>query len=571
MLPTLVASLFAAICAAMVGVAVRRRLLVRASRLRRVVQAAASGETGERPVDAATDEVGQLAVAIDAMIRAHGERVRQLEADAAAAQAAQAAAEEADRAKSRFLADLGHDLRTPLNAILGYAQLLQDEQDTSPSQAGQLQKIRCAGEGLLATIDDVLELSRIEARLVELRPHATDVRLLVRRVAEMGRAAADRKGLEFSCDVDAELPSAVKVDGKRLQQVLVNLLAGAVDRTVRGGVGLSVRCRSLTAECAQLVFEATDTAPVIEAAQRPLLFKAFERRDGAAHRAGRSGLCLAICQRLVEMMGGLLEVESRPGAGNVFRFSLEAMVVEPDAHPGPAQAVQRRPHAWRRILFVGAARGPRLPLLESLAVCGFDVACAGDDASASALEQSRAPASDLLLVDLAGQDASPADALQSFRRDPILRDLPLVVLLQSEPPTELGDLGADAVLHGAVEAGAIGVAIADIRRRRGAAGGADASRDDPSTSSTSSSSMIAPAGEELERLHELARIGNMRSLGERADYLVALDPRYLPFADRLRSLSQGFQSRAILDWMSELRRAAPDGETRPVRDPTIGL
>ena len=297
MLPWLLAGVLAAICAAIVGAVWRRRLLVRVRRLRRVVQTAASAGTGARPEDAAMDDVGQLAVAIDAMIEAHGERVRQLEATAAAAQAAQAAAEEADRARSRFLAGLGHELRTPLNAILGYAQLLQDELDTSPLHAGQLQKIRGAGEGLLATIDDVLELARIEARLVELRPHATDVRLLVRRVADRGRAAADRKGLEFSCDVDAGLPSAVKVDGKRLEQVLANLLAGAVERTVRGGVGLSVRCPSLTAECAQLVFAATEmllmywdrsmgSAPKAEEGQKP----DFLGRSASLYRGKPLGL-----------------------------------------------------------------------------------------------------------------------------------------------------------------------------------------------------------------------------------------------------------------------------------------
>ncbi|MFL6626972.1 MAG: sensor histidine kinase [Vitreoscilla sp.] len=567
----LVAGLLLAILAAVLGFALWHRLRVRLRGLVGVAEAAADGEGGVRAADAATDDVGRLAAGIDRMIEAHGARLRHVEAAAAAAQDTRAAAEEADRAKSRFVARMGHELRTPLNAILGYARLLQDEPGGDPSQAAQLRKIRRAGEGLLATINDVLELSRIESGMVELRPQPTDVPALVHQVAAVVQAAAHRKGLDFSCQVDDPWPRALQVDGMRLEQLLVNLLSSAVDRTERGGVSLDVRCRNTTAETAQLQFEAVDTGRTFEAAQLPLLFKPFGPREGGGDQVDGSGLRLAIGQRLLAMMGGHLGVAARPGGGSVFRFSIETTVAQAGALPpqGPtAPAAPGRPAAWRRILFVGAAGGPRRALLESLADCGFEIVQADDAASASTSARSGAPLSDLVLVDVVAADATLAGTLQPFRRDPVLRELPLLALLQSGAPADPGDSGADAVLHGPVEAVAIAAAIADLRRRRGEAGRPGPAGDDPSMSATR---LISPEGEELVRLYELARIGNMRSLAERADHLVALDPRYLPFAERLRSLSQGFQSRAILDWITELRRAGLEGEIPAVRDPTIGL
>jgi len=567
----LVAVLLLASFAALLGFALWHRLRVRLRGLIGLAEAAAAGEAGVQAADAATGDVGRVAAAIDKMIEAHGARLRHVEAAAAAAHDARAAAQEADRAKSRFLARMGHELRTPLNAILGYARLLQDEPGLDPSQAVQLQKIRHAGEGLLATINDLLELSRIESGMVELRPLPTDVPALVRQVAAVVRAAAHRKGLDFSCHVDDPLPRALEVDGMRLEQLLVNLLSSAVDRTARGGVRLDVRCLDAKAKAVQLQFEAVDTGRDFEPAQLPLLSKPFGRGDGAGDPVDGSGLRLAIGQRLLAMMGGDLDVAARPGGGSVFRFSIETPVAGADALPPEAQAMPAapwRPSAWRRILFAGAADGPRRALLASLADCGFEIVQADDAASAAALAQSGAPVSDLVLVDVVAADTTLADALQPFRRDPVLRDVPLLALLQSGPPADPGDSGADAVLHGPVEAIAIAAAIADIRRRRGEAGRPGAAGGDAPMSSTR---LISPQGEELARLYELARIGNMRSLRERADHLVALDPRYLPFAERLRSLSQGFQSRAILDWIIELRRAGPEGEFPAVRDPTIGL
>jgi len=564
------ACMLVAIGAAVLGFALWHRLRVRLRGLIRLAEAAAAGESGVPAEQAVTDEVRRLAAGIDKMMQAHGARLRHLEATAAAAQEAKAAAEEADRAKSRFVTRMGHELRTPLNAILGYAQILQDEPGVEAFRADQLQKIRQAGEGLLATINDVLEFSRIDAGMVELRPQPTDVRVVMRRVAAVVRAAANRKRLDFSCSGDDDLPGALKVDGMRLQQLLVSLLASAVDRTDRGGVSVDVRCRT-TSEGAQLQFEVADTGRDVEPV--PLLPQSqpFEKRDGATHQVDGNGLRLAISQRLVAMMGGQLRVAARPGGGSVVRFSIETTVAEGHAMPPDAPAAPGRPAAWRRILFIGAADGPRLTLLESLAACGFEIARADDAASASALEQSRARPSDLVLVDLAAGATDLADALRSCRRDPVLRDLPRVALLPSGPLADLGDLGdsvADAWLQAPVDAAAVAAAIADIRRHRPEPGPPGPASHDPSMSSTT---MISPAGEELMRLYELARIGNMRSLGERADYLVELDPRYQPFAERLRILSRGFQSRAILDWISELRREGPAGEPPAVRDPTIGL
>jgi signal transduction histidine kinase/ActR/RegA family two-component response regulator len=562
-----VAGVLAMAIAAAMAYVFRRSIVRPLHRLTRVAERVTAGDLQARAEVEASDEVGVLARAINTMTERLSETIRHLESIFAEAQDAKAAAEVANRAKSRFLASMSHELRTPLNAVLGYAQILQAEPGLSEFQLSRLDKIRSGGEHLLAMINDVLDLSRIEAGKMDLQPLPMSLPALLRAVSSVIRAAAERKGLSFSCDVAPDLPAAVQVDAKRLEQVLLNLLDNAVKFTERGQVGLRVRrLESTDAARSRVRFEIEDSGIGIEAAQLPTLFRPFEQAGDARRQHGGTGLGLAISQRIVAMMGGNIEVESRPGAGSRFRFEIDVALAGSGTAADAPRSGDDPAAVWRRILVVGAAPGRDADLAQRLVACGFELSHA--DGAASAVAQARQQEPDLILVDIGMPQAQGRAAIRRLREDAQLRDIPLIALTPTAAPRELADSGADALLREPLDVAALAAVIGQLRQKRSQ--GADAA---PAGGAAGDAppGLVVPGSQELELLYELARIGNMRSIGERADHLAGLDPRYQPFARRLRELAQRFQSRAILEWISELRRAGIDDATPAVRDPTVGL
>jgi DNA-binding response OmpR family regulator len=464
---------------------------------------------------------------------------------------------------------MSHELRTPLNAVLGYAQILLSEPGLSEFQVNRLEKIRAGGEHLLAMINDVLDLSRIEAGKVELQPLPVRLSSLLGAACSVIRAAAERKGLSFVSELDPDLPAAVQVDGKRLEQVLLNLLDNAVKFTERGQVGLRLRrLESTDPARACIRFEVADSGVGMAPGQLAVLFKPFEQGDDTRRLHGGTGLGLAISQRIVAMMGGNIEVESRPGSGSVFRFQIEVPLAESDAAAEPRRGGGDPAAVWRRILLVEAAPARDAELTERLLACGFELTVA--EGAASAVAKARGQVPDLILVDARMPQAQALAAVRRLREDALLRGVALIALSPAATAHELAGSGADAVLQVPLDLAAFAATIGELRQRRSAGAGPT-----PADEAASEASLpwVVPGAEELELLHELARIGNMRSIGERADHLAALDPDYQPFARRLRDLAQRFQSRAILEWISELRSAGAGTRdvTPPVRGPTVGL
>jgi signal transduction histidine kinase len=317
-----------------------------------------------------------------------------------------------------FLSRMGHELRTPLNGILYYAQVLQREPSLTQRQQRGLRTIAESGQHLLSLIDDVVELARIDAGVLELVP--ADVRLseFLKRLADVVRVQAEAKGLAFGVQA-AALPAAVRVDDKRLRQVLLHLLGNAVKFTARGQVTLDVRCVPRAApdggQAVRLRFEVCDSGIGMDDAQLARLFQPFEPLGTVKERASGAGLGLVISRQLVRLMGADIQVRSRPGEGSTFWFEIDAVLVDVGADAPSTRGVP-----------AGEAR----PL--------------------------------------------PAD--RTGWQD------------QRHP---------------------------------------------------------APPPEELAVLRELARIGNMRAIRERADYLKNLDIRYRPFAEQLGQLAEQCQSMAI--------------------------
>src|SRR5215510_250470 len=231
-------------------------------------------------------------------------------------------AEAAARAKSEFLANMSHELRTPLNGVLGYAQLLKRDRNLSFAHQEAVDAIAQSGTHLLELINDVLDLSKIEAGKIELEPVATDLRELVVDVRQLIVESAHRKGLKLEVYLAPDLPRLVTLDGRHLRQILINLLGNAVKFTERGSIGLAIARRD-----GRLRFDVSDTGIGIDPANLEVIFEAFNQTRSGAEDGG-TGLGLTISQRLVRAMGGELFVESKPEAGSLFWFDVPLIVVE---------------------------------------------------------------------------------------------------------------------------------------------------------------------------------------------------------------------------------------------------
>jgi len=232
-------------------------------------------------------------------------------------------AEAASRAKSTFLANMSHELRTPLNAILGYAQRLKRDESLAEPPRRAARTIQQSGEHLLLLINDVLDLSKIEAGKVELRPEAVRLRGFLQGIEDIMRVRSDEKGLEFNVEIDPDLPAQVEVDEKRLRQILLNLLGNAVKFTDRGRVCLRVICvpsMDSSATHVRLRWEVEDSGIGIAPSDSQRIFRPFEQVGELERQAGGTGLGLSICQELIALMGGQIQVESTLGRGSRFWF-----------------------------------------------------------------------------------------------------------------------------------------------------------------------------------------------------------------------------------------------------------
>jgi len=238
--------------------------------------------------------------------------------------AARDAAEAASRAKAQFLANMGHELRTPLNAILGMTDLTLMEQSLPREARDNLETVRAAANDLLAIISGVLDFSEIESGSLALAAAPFSPHEALEAEVSAAAARAGEKGISLSQSVTAEVPEAVIGDGGRLRQVLRNLLDNAIKFTDSGSVTVSASALPALPGVTELHFTVADTGPGISEAQQGLVFEAFVQADGSSTRKhGGTGLGLTICAHLVKRMGGRIWVESSPGRGSRFHFTVQ--------------------------------------------------------------------------------------------------------------------------------------------------------------------------------------------------------------------------------------------------------
>ncbi|MGK3983094.1 ATP-binding protein [Sorangium sp. So ce136] len=480
--------------------------------------------------------------------------------------AARDAADAANQAKTTFLASMSHELRTPLNGILGYAQLLQRAADLAPAHRAGVDVVRRSGEHLLTLIDDVLDLARIEAGRMDLAPGDVHLPSVLRTVAELCKVRAAQKGLAFEHELAEGTPAWVRVDEKRLTQVLLNLLGNAIKFTRAGRVTFRVAPPDRHAPApAQggVVFRVEDTGPGIAPEDLERIFEPFEQAGDERARVEGAGLGLAITRRIVDQMGGRIDVESALGQGSTFTVALdlpELAGASPAGARRAAGAITGYEGARRTLLVADDHEDNRAFLRDALAPLGFEVEEAAGGEAAVALAEACRP--DLVLMDLRMPDLGGDEAARRIRRLPGLAGVPILATSASvEAPERARSeaAGCDGFFPKPIDLGAL---LEELERRLALTWVRGVGDDDGNGDSNEArlrEPVVPPAPDEVARLVDLAERGRIPELVQRLAALEAEDPRLGPWIREVRGLAEEFRIREL-----GARLAAPErGERAP--------